>query len=140
MAVILGDALSGASLEQVAGVSPDIVYEIFGRELSMGNRMGLTGMMNLVAGFARSRIEQGASSSQPAPGATGPAPPPASPHSSPSTPFRAVTRATRTVRFTTAQGGLCGPTSGNKFSPPNCRYLVVDIVQTRSSSCVYSAR
>ena len=59
MAVILGDALSGASLEQVAGVSPDIVYEIFGRELSMGKSMGLTGMVTLVAGFARSRMEQG---------------------------------------------------------------------------------
>jgi cysteine desulfuration protein SufE len=57
MAVILGDSLSGAPLGQVAAVSPDLVYEIFGRELSMGKSMGLTGRVNLVASFARSRME-----------------------------------------------------------------------------------
>jgi cysteine desulfuration protein SufE len=56
MAVILGDSLSGAPLEQVAAISPDVVYEIFGRELSMGKSMGLTGMVNLVTGFARSQL------------------------------------------------------------------------------------
>jgi cysteine desulfuration protein SufE len=58
LAAILGDALSGAPLEQVAAVSPDVVYEIFGRELSMGKSMGLTGMVALMAGFARSRLAQ----------------------------------------------------------------------------------
>ncbi len=58
LAVILGDSLSGAPLEQVAAVSPDVVYEIFGRELSMGKSMGLTGMVNLAASFARGRTEQ----------------------------------------------------------------------------------
>lgn len=58
LAAILGDALSGAPLEQVAGVSSDVVYDIFGRELSMGKSMGLTGMVNLVASFARSRLSQ----------------------------------------------------------------------------------
>ena len=57
LAVILGDSLSGAPLEQVAAVSPDVVYEIFGRELSMGKSMGLTGMVNIVTGFARSRLK-----------------------------------------------------------------------------------
>ena len=36
MAVILGDTLSGAPLDEVAEVPGDIVYRIFGRELSMG--------------------------------------------------------------------------------------------------------
>ncbi len=58
MAVILGDALSGAPLTQVAGVSPDVVYDIFGRELSMGKSMGLTGMVNLVTSLARTHLEQ----------------------------------------------------------------------------------
>jgi cysteine desulfuration protein SufE len=58
LAAILGDALSGAPLEQVAAVSPDVVYEIFGRELSMGKSMGLTGMVTLMAGFARSHLAQ----------------------------------------------------------------------------------
>ena len=43
MAVILGDALSGAPPEQVAEVPQDIVYQVFGRELSMGKSMGLDG-------------------------------------------------------------------------------------------------
>lgn len=40
-------AVTGAPLDQVAAVSTDVVYEIFGRELSMGKSMGLTGMVNL---------------------------------------------------------------------------------------------
>jgi cysteine desulfuration protein SufE len=58
LAAILGDALSGAPLEQVATVPPDVVYEIFGRELSMGKSMGLTGMVHLVASFARARLDE----------------------------------------------------------------------------------
>ena len=46
-AVILDDTLSGAPLTQVLNVSPDIVYELFGRELSMGKNMGLTNMLNM---------------------------------------------------------------------------------------------
>lgn len=58
MAVILGESLSGAPPDQVSAVSPDVVYEIFGRELSMGKSMGLTGMVALVAAFARSALER----------------------------------------------------------------------------------
>lgn len=45
-AVLLDKALSGAPLEQVLKVPGDIIYDIFGRELSMGKNMGLTGMVN----------------------------------------------------------------------------------------------
>lgn len=58
LAAILQDQLSGAPLEAVAAISPDIVYDIFGRELSMGKSMGLTGMVNLVASFARARLDE----------------------------------------------------------------------------------
>jgi cysteine desulfuration protein SufE len=44
MAVILDDALSGAPLEAVANVQDDVVYRVFGSELSMGKTMGLMGM------------------------------------------------------------------------------------------------
>lgn len=44
-AVILDRGLSGAPLEQVVNVSGDVIYDIFGRELSMGKNMGLTGML-----------------------------------------------------------------------------------------------
>jgi cysteine desulfuration protein SufE len=47
-AVILDKTLSGAPPEQVLNVPADIIYEIFGRELSMGKNMGLTGMVNMV--------------------------------------------------------------------------------------------
>lgn len=51
-AVILGETLSGAPLEEVAAVPRDIVYEFFGRELSMGKSMGLMGMVDLVRSYA----------------------------------------------------------------------------------------
>src|SRR3954467_10986889 len=57
MAVILGDALSGAPPEQVAGVPQDIVYQVFGRELSMGKSMGLMGMVGMVSAMAKRRAE-----------------------------------------------------------------------------------
>jgi cysteine desulfuration protein SufE len=53
MAVILGDSLSGAPLDQVAAVPQDIVYRVFGRELSMGKSMGLMSMVGMVAALAK---------------------------------------------------------------------------------------
>lgn len=57
MAVILGEALSGQPLEQVAAVPGDVVYNIFGRELSMGKSMGLMGMVAMVARSAQRRLQ-----------------------------------------------------------------------------------
>ena len=57
LAVILGDSLSGESLERVAQVPDDVIYKIFGRELSMGKSMGLSGMVNMVRTSARKRLE-----------------------------------------------------------------------------------
>jgi cysteine desulfuration protein SufE len=57
MAVILDDTLSGAPLEQVAEVPSDIVYDVFGRELSMGKSMGLMSMVGMVANLAKKRAE-----------------------------------------------------------------------------------
>jgi cysteine desulfuration protein SufE len=59
LAVILDEGLSGAPLEQVAAVPQDLVYRVFGRELSMGKSMGLMGMVAMVAGMARSRLPTG---------------------------------------------------------------------------------
>jgi cysteine desulfuration protein SufE len=58
MAVILEDTLSGAPIEEIARVSSDIPYEIFGRELSMGKSMGLMGMVAMVQRAARQRLLQ----------------------------------------------------------------------------------
>lgn len=46
-AVLLDRTLSGAPLAQVVAVPSDVIYEIFGKELSMGKNMGLTGMINM---------------------------------------------------------------------------------------------
>lgn len=56
MAAILGDTLSGVPLEQVAAVPTEVVYELFGNELSMGKNMGLMGMVGMVTGYARERL------------------------------------------------------------------------------------
>ncbi len=56
MAVILDEGLSGAPLEEVAGVSTDVVYDVFGRELSMGKSMGLMGMVTMIQNSARQLI------------------------------------------------------------------------------------
>ena len=53
MAVILEEALTGASLEEVLAVPQDLPYQIFGRELSMGKSMGLTGLVAMVQAQAR---------------------------------------------------------------------------------------
>jgi cysteine desulfuration protein SufE len=59
MAAVLRDTASGAPLEQVAGISQDVVYKIFGNELSMGKSMGLMGMVGMVSTLARKAQEEG---------------------------------------------------------------------------------
>ena len=56
MAVILGDAVSGAPLEQVAAIPQDVVYKVFGNELSMGKSMGLMGMVSMVGNLAKKSL------------------------------------------------------------------------------------
>ncbi len=53
LAVILEEGLSGAPVEQVVNLSSDLVYDIFGRELSMGKSMGLMGMVTAVSSLAK---------------------------------------------------------------------------------------
>lgn len=60
MAVLLGDGLSGAPAEQVAAVPQDVVYRVFGRELSMGKSMGLMGMVSMVNNLAKKQMARAA--------------------------------------------------------------------------------
>jgi len=53
MAVILDETLSGQPPEEVARVSGEVIYDVFGRELSMGKSMGLMGMVAMVARSAK---------------------------------------------------------------------------------------
>ena len=64
-AVILDETLSGAPPEQVVKVPRDIIYTIFGNELSMGKSMGLMGILAMVQNYARIQL---AATSGPAPG------------------------------------------------------------------------
>ncbi|MEM6795137.1 MAG: SufE family protein [Acidobacteriota bacterium] len=57
MAVILQESLSGEPLRDVAAVPADVIYQVFGRELSMGKSMGLMGMVTMVALSAKKRLE-----------------------------------------------------------------------------------
>ncbi len=56
MAAILGRTLSGKGLEAVTRVPVEIVEQLFGRELSMGKSLGLSGMLLGVQREARDRM------------------------------------------------------------------------------------
>jgi cysteine desulfuration protein SufE len=56
LAEILRESLSGAPLDEVAEVPADVVYRIFGNELSMGKSLGLMGMVNMVRAEARQQL------------------------------------------------------------------------------------
>ncbi len=53
MAAILQSSLSGASKDEIAAVDEDVVYKIFGNELSMGKNLGLTNMIRIVKRLAQ---------------------------------------------------------------------------------------
>ena len=57
LAAILGETLSGVPLEEVADMPADVVYRIFGRELSMGKSLGLMGIVNMVKAAARQQLQ-----------------------------------------------------------------------------------
>jgi cysteine desulfuration protein SufE len=59
MAVILQEGLAGATLDEAAAVPQDVIYRIFGNELSMGKSMGLMGMVSMVAHTARKMLSSG---------------------------------------------------------------------------------
>ncbi len=58
MAVILAETVSGQPLEQVVNVTDDVVFQIFGKELSMGKGAGLMGILALVRAEARRRLQR----------------------------------------------------------------------------------
>lgn len=56
LAAILDEALSGADVAHVARVTPDIVLDIFGKDISMGKGQGLMGMVAMVLAYARKHL------------------------------------------------------------------------------------
>lgn len=57
MAVILGQSCSGAPLEQVAQINDDVVFEFFGKNISMGKGRGLMGIVNMMKAAAKQNLE-----------------------------------------------------------------------------------
>ncbi len=55
LAQILDETLSGEPVSEIEKVSEEVVYDIFGRELSMGKSLGLTNMVRMVKTLATSR-------------------------------------------------------------------------------------
>lgn len=56
MSVILDQSCSGAPLEQVAAINGEVVFNFFGREISMGKGRGLTELVNAVVYQANRRL------------------------------------------------------------------------------------
>lgn len=54
--VIAGETLSGAPLEQVAAVPDEVIFQLFGKELTMGKGAGLMGILALVRHEASKRL------------------------------------------------------------------------------------
>ena len=57
MCVVLDETCSGQPLEKVASLKTDVVYDLFGREISMGKGQGLMGIVNMVQYEARRRLK-----------------------------------------------------------------------------------
>ncbi len=56
-AVIMDETLSGQPLEEVADVPCEVVFTVFGKDVSMGKGMGLMGMTDMVTAYARQRLK-----------------------------------------------------------------------------------
>lgn len=59
MAKVIDDTLSGEDPEAVLRVPPDIIYSLFGKELSMGKSAGLMGMMQMTHHLTRQALKAG---------------------------------------------------------------------------------
>ncbi len=57
-AVIMGESLSGEPLETVANTDPQVVFEVFGKDVSMGKGQGLMGMLDHVQYYARRKLAE----------------------------------------------------------------------------------
>lgn len=53
LAVILNETISGAGVEEILSISEDLVYDLFGRNISMGKGQGLMGMVRMVKALAK---------------------------------------------------------------------------------------
>jgi len=57
MSVILGRSFDGAPLEEIVAVQPDIVFDFFGKDISMGKGQGLMGIVAMAVQEAKRRLK-----------------------------------------------------------------------------------
>lgn len=55
---IMDETLSGQPLDEVAKVDPAVIFEIFGKDISMGKGQGLMGMLDHVTRHARRALRE----------------------------------------------------------------------------------
>lgn len=55
--VIMDDTMSGAPLDVVASTPCDVVFTVFGKEVSMGKGMGLMGITDMVTAYAKQKLK-----------------------------------------------------------------------------------
>jgi len=55
---VLDETCSGQPLDKVASLRTDVVYDLFGREISMGKGQGLMGIVNMVQYEAKRRLQK----------------------------------------------------------------------------------
>lgn len=56
LAVILDESLSGENASTIATVPEDLVYQIFGREITMGRGQGLMSMVSMLKALAKKSL------------------------------------------------------------------------------------
>jgi cysteine desulfuration protein SufE len=57
-AAIMDETLSGQPLERVVAVSPEVIFDLYGKDISMGKGQGMMGMLDHVQSFARRKIRE----------------------------------------------------------------------------------
>lgn len=58
LSAILEQTISGLPAEELADLPCDIVYTLFGQEISMGKGQGLMGIINMVKAFAKQEVRR----------------------------------------------------------------------------------
>ena len=57
MAVVIEETMSGAPPEQVDAVDNEVIFQLFGKDLSMGKGQGLLGMLDVVQHEVKQRLK-----------------------------------------------------------------------------------
>lgn len=65
LAVMLQEGASGCPANEILAIDDDVVFTIFGRELSMGKSLGLTGMVRMVKTAAQTVAQKSEKSIEP---------------------------------------------------------------------------